>query len=129
MAQLSNGRGDCPGTIGACNDAVEPGTKRKCADFAARISQEKPCEGARPSSLRPCALRVRPSEREIRSARGISGRTGTPGSRLGSSSGFRSVVVTSRITARGLDSIALAYYVRAVPRTLTDRALVPVSSR
>jgi len=37
MAQLSNGRGDCPGTIGACNDAVEPGTKRKCADFAARI--------------------------------------------------------------------------------------------
>ena len=42
---------------------------------------------------------------------------------------FALVVVTSRFTARGLDSIALAYYVRAVPRTLTDRALVPVSSR
>jgi hypothetical protein len=42
MAQLSNGRGDCPGTIGACNDAVEPGTKRKCADFAARILRWTP---------------------------------------------------------------------------------------
>ena len=36
---------------------------------------------------------------------------------------FRSVVVTSRITARGLDSKAFAYYVRAVPRTITDRVL------
>ena len=51
------------------------------------------------------------------------GRTGSPGSRHGASSGFRSVVVTPRIPARGPDSGALAYYVRAVPRTLTDRAL------
>ena len=33
MAQLSDG--ECPGRV--CNDAVEPGTKRKCADFVARI--------------------------------------------------------------------------------------------
>ena len=103
---------------------VAKGWAQKRAHRGGRARAEEVCTRVTWPFCRrlPGAPGRRPLMRDV-IAPAFCGRTGSPGSRHGASSGFRSVVVTPRIPARGLDSKRSRTTYARSPGLLTDRAL------